>query len=526
MLRPAVWLLAAAVLRAGGLATATAIAPAPRNATSNATANAGYGPSAQRAQAVVDTFRTSWAAYYEYAFPDDELRPVTNGSGNSRNGWGASAVDALSTALLMREQQTVAQILAHIPTIDWAHTSTPVSLFETTIRYLGGLLSGYDLLSGPLSHLADDPALVAALLDQSVHLANNLSFAFDTPSGVPYNTLNLSARTPVREPNSLATTGTLILEWTRLSDLTRNTTYAALANAAEAFLLVPSPPEAQPWPGLLGMYIEPTTGEFLDAFGGWVGGADSFYEYLLKTWIYDPERFGLLRERWQAAADSSIAHLASHPESRPELTFLAVFNGTQRLLQSQHLACFAGGNFLLGAQTLGVDAYRDFGLALVDGCHATYNATATRIGPESFGWDPALVPAGQEPFFARHGFYILDASYNLRPEVVEGYYYAWRATGDERYREWAWDAFVAINGTARAGSAWSSVRDVDQVGGGGATDTMESFWFAEVLKYCYLIFADGDDEWQVGGGGRDRWVWNTEGHPLRVYEREGVGGVV
>jgi mannosyl-oligosaccharide alpha-1,2-mannosidase len=38
----------------------------------------------QRAQAVVDTFRTSWDGYRKYAFPMDELRPVSNNGSNSR----------------------------------------------------------------------------------------------------------------------------------------------------------------------------------------------------------------------------------------------------------------------------------------------------------------------------------------------------------------------------------------------------------------------------------------------------------
>lgn len=37
-----------------------------------------------RAQSVVDTFRLAWEGYYRYAFPNDELLPVTNGFGNSR----------------------------------------------------------------------------------------------------------------------------------------------------------------------------------------------------------------------------------------------------------------------------------------------------------------------------------------------------------------------------------------------------------------------------------------------------------
>jgi len=42
----------------------------------------------------------------------------------------------------MGEEEAVQQILEYIPTIDFATTSTEVSIFETTIRYLGGMLSG------------------------------------------------------------------------------------------------------------------------------------------------------------------------------------------------------------------------------------------------------------------------------------------------------------------------------------------------------------------------------------------------
>lgn len=60
------------------------------------------------------------------------------------NGWGASAIDALSTALIMGKTDVVSQILDFVPEIDFSvsYNDTVVSLFETTIRYLGGLLSG------------------------------------------------------------------------------------------------------------------------------------------------------------------------------------------------------------------------------------------------------------------------------------------------------------------------------------------------------------------------------------------------
>jgi mannosyl-oligosaccharide alpha-1,2-mannosidase len=489
-----------------------------------------------RAQAVVGAFKLSWDGYYKYAFPNDELKPVTNGFDNSRylsylhdrlqssnnqpnrNGWGASAVDALSTALIMGQSEIVDQILTHIETINWSSTFSSVSLFETTIRYLGGMLSGYDLLTGPLSSLASNPAQVQALLTQSANLANNLSYAFDTPTGIPYNNLFFSNHSNDGENNGLATVGTLILEWTRLADLTGNTTYAALVARAEQYLLSPSPAAAEPFPGLLGMDISPVTGQFQDAVGGWVGGADSFYEYLIKMYIYDPTRFSVLKDRWIVAAESTIAYLTSHPSSRPDITFVAAFNGTTIRQRSQHLACFDGGNFILAGQVLNASRYVQYGLELVNGCHETYISTATRIGPEQFSWNTSALPPNQTAFYNASGFFITDASYSLRPEVIESYYYAFRATGDPKYQDWAWDAFVAINAATRVGSGYSSINNVNVVGGGGYTDFQESFWFAEVLKYSYLI-QSGVGEWQVGEGGRDAWVYNTEAHPVRV-----VGG--
>ena len=178
----------------------------------------------------------------------------------------------------MGQRDIVNQIIEYVPTINWSQTPTTVSLFETTIRYLGGLLSGYDLLSGPLSSLADRPEDVEALLAQAITLANNLSYAFETPTGVPWNILDFATRGNDGSPNGLATIGTLILEWTRLADLSGNTTYAELVNKAESYLLNVSPTSSEPFPGLLGMNIDPVTGQFLDARGGWTGGADSYYE--------------------------------------------------------------------------------------------------------------------------------------------------------------------------------------------------------------------------------------------------------
>ena len=184
----------------------------------------------------------------------------------SRNNWGASAIDALSTALIMGIRPIVTEILEYIPTIDFTTTTTQVSLFETTIRYLAGMLSAYDLLRGPLSDLSSNVSTVESLLTQSKSLADSLKFAFDTPTGIPANNLFLTTRsTDGATSNGLATIGSLLLEWQRLSDLTGDPEYGILAQKAETYLLNPQPAWAEPFPGLVGTNVDITTGLFLDA---------------------------------------------------------------------------------------------------------------------------------------------------------------------------------------------------------------------------------------------------------------------
>ncbi|KAF2395753.1 seven-hairpin glycosidase [Trichodelitschia bisporula] len=526
-----------------------------------------------RREAVKSAFSYSWAGYRRYAWNHDELLPVTNRHGDSRNGWGASAIDALSTAIIMDLPDVVDQILEFVPSIDFTttRTSDPVSLFETTIRYLGGLISGYDLLRpgtgprdppGPRARMTKKTALVNKLLTQAISLADALSFAFDpsiTPSGIPFNDLDFKGKKPFesdgrkQERNTLATVGTLVLEWTRLSDLVGDPKYANLAQRAQDFLLRPkssfarnmpckaAKPSCEVWDGLVASEVFIANGTFAPVGGSWMGGADSFYEYLIKMYVYDSRSFKFYADRWVAAAESTRKFLSSKPVTRPDLTFLAAWAPDGRLIKhSQHLACFAGGNFILGGQVLKNDDYIKYGLELVNGCRQTYEATNTKIGPDYFVWDETNVPADQADFFKKNGFYFRgNKAYLLRPEVIESYYYAYRVTREQKYQDWAWDAFIHIRNATLAESGYTAIQDVMDA---GMLDTsaknkdyryhpsrsfneQESFWFAEVLKYSYLIQSDGDDAFQIPRGhgniynaGRRKnfWVFNTEAHPVRV----------
>jgi mannosyl-oligosaccharide alpha-1,2-mannosidase len=114
--------------------------------------------------------------------------------------------------------------------------------------------------------------------------------------------------------------------------------------------------------------------------------------------------------------------------------YLADYDGANFRKNSGHLTCFHGGNFILGGQVLGRQDLIDFGLRLVEGCYRTYHSTTTKIGPEGYSWDENSVPARQRPFYNANGFYITNPGYNLRPEVIESYYYAYRATGNTTVR--------------------------------------------------------------------------------------------
>jgi mannosyl-oligosaccharide alpha-1,2-mannosidase len=201
---------------------------------------------------------------------------------------------------------------------------------------------GYDLLNGPLRRLATNPAGVVSLLIQAKNLADNLKVAFNTTSGVPDNVLfyDPKPRTGNSTDNWLATVGTLVLEWTRLSDLTGIREYGQLAQRAENYLLDPHPASSEPFPGMVGSHILLSNGSFADDYGSWAGGTDSFYEYLIKMYVYNPASFALYRDRWILAADSTMKYLASNPTTRPDLTFLAAYSGKTPYFISGHCKSF------------------------------------------------------------------------------------------------------------------------------------------------------------------------------------------
>lgn len=102
---------------------------------------------------------------------------------------------------------------------------------------------------------------------------------------------------------------------------------------------------------------------------------------------------------------------------------------------------------------------------------------------------------------------IPNARYNLRPEAIESMFVLYRITGDKTLPEKAWSIFRNINNATRTDIAYAAVKDVTQKQP-PLSDSMESFWTAETLKYFYLMFSEPDLV------SLDEYVLNTEAHPL------------
>lgn len=86
----------------------------------------------------------------------------------------ASIFDALDTMIIMGLEDEYQRAVEHITTVDWTVSPDPSKTFETNIRYLGGLLSAYDLRPEPV------------LLEKAKELADKVIMpAFNTPNRMP-----------------------------------------------------------------------------------------------------------------------------------------------------------------------------------------------------------------------------------------------------------------------------------------------------------------------------------------------------
>ncbi|KAI6119419.1 glycoside hydrolase family 47 protein [Pisolithus croceorrhizus] len=217
--------------------------------------------------------------------PDWE-NPANIAFNDVTGNFSLTLIDVLDTLVVLDDppgfQRAVQNVIDQVS----FDVDTKPQVFETTIRVMGGLLSGHLFASSPGQPFYL-PWYRGQLLDLAYDLGTRLLPAFATPTGLPYARLNL--RYGVENGESLSTctagAGSLILEFATLSRLTGDERFEKVAYKAY-FALWNRRSEI----GLVGNTINIWTGAWLHPEVTSVGaGIDSFYEYALKWYILSGE---------------------------------------------------------------------------------------------------------------------------------------------------------------------------------------------------------------------------------------------
>ncbi|KAL2822447.1 glycoside hydrolase [Aspergillus granulosus] len=465
---------------------------------------------------IKQTFLKAWRSYEAYAWKADELQPISGSRKNTFGGWGATLVDNLDTLLLMGLHEEFQRAVASLMDVDFSpHSSSQsnINLFETTIRYLGGFLAAYDL-SG-----CTDPRL----LDKAVQIGDMIYASFDTETRMPVTRWNphKAAGGEQQYPAAqaiIAEIASSSLELTRLSQLTGDMRYFdAISRITD---VLDEQQYSTKIPGLWPVGVNAQTPDLTQSSTFTFGGmADSAYEYLGKTYqlLGGVGRATQYKKLYEGAMSTGAEQLLFRPmvPDHADILVSGVAHATTFAVgmetRSEHLACFAGGMYALGGKLFANDTHLTIGRKITDGCIWLYKNSPLGIMPEMFSLS-ACPSLGECPWDERQEVAftaVRDKRYILRPEAIESVFYMWRITGEERYRDAAWEMFEAIDTHTSTALANAALRDVTQPNP-EKEDSMESFWMAETLKYLYLIFAEPDLI------SLDHFVFNTEAHPFRL----------
>ncbi|KAK0530204.1 mannosyl-oligosaccharide alpha-1,2-mannosidase [Tilletia horrida] len=523
------------------------------------------GADKEKQAAIVQAFKHSWSAYERDAWGSDEYHPHSKHGSNLSHvnvelgggGMGYTILDSLDSLLLLGLSEEYERARDWVKKDLTFEREGKFNVFETTIRNLGGLLSAHALCSSEDSRHSQhcDEGDADLYLRRAIELADKLRPAFKTPTGIPLREINLMTGEAWPDmdnwnSSSLAEGTTIQLEFKYLSHLADDRSLWELAERPMGSVF-----EAMTKSGMSGLapiFISPFTGQFLPSEVRLGSRGDSFYEYLLKQWIQTARKETVYREQYELSMTSIKQFLLRNGTvTDPPLLFTVELRPVlhhgkptvQMIPKQDHLVCFIGGSFMLGAthgaplpivdiadvQSQYYWALEDWvvGHELIRTCVDTYKQTSTGLGAEIVMFNvPGYV---QEPF--DRDWYIkkpaagqpplLDARNILRPETVESLFIAFQLTGDEQYREWGWEIFQAFEKHCKVESGgYASIDDVDAADGKPEqVNKMETFWLSETLKYLYLLFSDQDVLPLTD------WVFNTEAHPLPVFTPKFPTGV-
>ncbi|TRX99015.1 hypothetical protein FHL15_000357 [Xylaria flabelliformis] len=497
----------------------------------------------ERQRAVKQAFSRCWSAYKQYAWLSDELTPVSGGHKNPFGGWAATLVDSLDTLWIMGWRgPELDEVVSAAATIDFTSTEMhEINVFETNIRYLGGFLAAFDLSRD------------VRLLRKAVEVGEMLYHAFDTPNHMPVTRWDVHAamrgERQVAGTLLIAEIGSLSMEFTRLSQLTGNSKWFDAIQRIMHELAAQQSSTAIP--GLWPLTIDAGKMVFNSGSTFTLGAmADSVYEYLPKMSALTGGQLEVYQTMYEKAIETVANHILFRPMTPTDEDILIAgqihMKDQDGLVvaelepQGQHLVCFLGGLVALASKLFRRPDDMAVATKLVEGCIWTYKAFPHGVMPETFTmkpcatkdnctWDDAYwrqevkTRVGGNNKDARideiisqerlpRGFTsVPDRRYILRPEAIESLFVLHRTTGRQDLVESAWDMFQAINRSTSTQLTNSAVWDVtlplDQAP--QFSDSMESFWMGETLKYFYLIFSEPSLI------NMDEFVFNTEAHPFR-----------
>ncbi|XP_057675561.1 ER degradation-enhancing alpha-mannosidase-like protein 3 [Corythoichthys intestinalis] len=443
---------------------------------------------------VVEMFDHAYGSYMKYAYPADELMPLScrgrvrgkepnrGDIDDSLGKFSLTLIDTLDTLVVLNKldefEDGVKKIL-HDVRLD---NDVVVSVFETNIRVLGGLLGAHvmaDLLrqrGGRMQWYEDE------LLNMATELGHRLLPAFNTSSGLPYPKVNLRygvqnplSRTGTESDTCTACAGTMILEFAALSRLSGESVFEEYARRTLDVLWE----RRQKGSDLVGTVINIHNGEWIRRDSGVGAGIDSYYEYLMKAYILLGDNVFL--ERFNIHY-SAIMKYISHP---PLLLNVHMHNPTvsSRSWMDSLLAFFPGLQVLRGDLKPAIETHE-----------MLYQVTKQhKFLPEAFTTE----------------FRVHWGQHLLRPEFAESTYYLHKATGDPYYLRVGQSIVEKLDAYARVPCGFAAVQDVRT---GTHEDRMDSFFLAEMFKYLYLLFTE-KTQLPID---IDDYIFTTEAHLLPV----------
>ncbi|XP_041366151.1 ER degradation-enhancing alpha-mannosidase-like protein 2 [Gigantopelta aegis] len=444
---------------------------------------------------VINMFNHAYEGYLKHAYPYDELQPLTCNGHDTWGSYSLTLIDALDTLIIMgnnSEFRRIAQVLID-NSADLFDLDINASVFETNIRVVGGLLSAhlFQLRAGMV--LEPGWPCSGPLLRMAENIARKLLPAFDTPTGMPYGTVNLRHGVPRGETTVTCTAGvgTFIIEFGSLSRLTGDPVFEKVAMRALRALW-----DARSELGLVGNHVDVSDGKWTALDSGVGGGIDSYFEYLVKGSIMFqiPELLQMYREYEKI--------IEKHLKRDDWYMWAHMKKGGITLPLFTSLDCY-----LPGIQCLLGDI--DKAMKTIHNFHQVW---------KQYGFTPEYynIPKS-EVHHNREG-------YPLRPELIESVVYLYQATKDPYLLEIGIDILESIEHSAKTSCGYATIKDVRDH---RLEDRMESFFLAETAKYLYLLFDKDNFLHNAGGRGTiintpsgeciidtGGYIFNTEAHPL------------